>query len=214
MNSVPNKLSELERRLKNSEEQGKSLCTEMPEHHATIEMGLKQLYDKWKNINEEISLQKLRINSAEEYFTLIEQSEDFLREANKNLLEWSKNLSTSDHETDIEDVKMNIENYVMANKTNQNELLVRLTAAAGQVFGTSAFQKTRVVQKEQEETFNALNTIISQAKDILKNLRKKSEDNLKETTAITMNNHVQQTKSDSPPPRPPLPTFIAPGIQS
>ena len=210
MDSLPHKISDLERRLKNSEEQGTSLSTEMPEHQATIEMGIKQLYDKWMNINEEIAIQNGKLKSAKEYFQLVDKTETFLREANKNLLEWSKKLSSQhDHEKDIEGVKKNIENYIKKNKTNQNELLVRMTAAAGQVFGTTAFQKTQVVQKEQEETFNAINTILLQANDIIKQLRQKEDEKLKEPVAITMTHHTQ-TESDSPPPRPPLPILIPP----
>ena len=85
LGSVLHQIPELQRRLTNTEEQGKQLSTEMPEHHATIEMGLQQLYDKWKNLNDEIGEQNDRLKSAREYFELIERTEKFLRDANKNL---------------------------------------------------------------------------------------------------------------------------------
>jgi hypothetical protein len=208
MRSVLHKIPELHGRLKNTEEQGKLLSDEMPEHHATIEMGLQQLYDKWKNVNEEIGTQDVKLMSAKEYFQFIEKTEMFLREANKNLLEWSKKLSCHRSETDVTDVLLDIENYISKHKASQNEMLVRMTAAAGQVFGSSAFQKTQVVQKEQEETFDALNTLLLQAKDTLAKLKLEEANKLQEATASKTVTHHTQTENDSPPPRPPLPILI------
>ena len=89
-------------------------------------------------------------------------------------------------------------------------MLVRMTAAAGQVFGPSAFQKTQVVQKEQEETFEALNTLLLQAKDTLAKRKLDESNKLKEATASITVTHHTQTENDSPPPRPPLPIIIPP----
>ena len=204
------KLPELESRFKNIEEQGKLLSAEMPEHNATIEMGLQQLYDKWKNLSDDIDTKHNNLKSAREYFDMVETTERFLKEANKNLLEWSKKLSSSAKETDIVSVISVIESYLEHNKAIQNELLVRMTTAAGQVFGTSSFQKTTMVQKEQEETLNAINTILAQAKDVLLKLKLKEGEKLKEAITVT---HHTQTESTSPPPRPPLPKFDSPTFQ-
>ena len=83
LGSVLHQIPELQRRLANTEEQGKILSSEMPEHHATIEMGLQQLYDKWKNLNDEIGERNDKLRGAKEYFELIERTERFLF---KNLL--------------------------------------------------------------------------------------------------------------------------------
>ena len=210
MRSVHHKIPELHGRLKNIEERGKLLSDEMPEHHATIEMGLQQLYDKWKNVNEEIGTQEVKLKSARDYFQFIEKTEMFLREANKNLLEWSKKLSCYGSEIDVTDVLLDIENYISKHKASQNEMLVKMTAAAGQVFGPTAFQKTQVVQKEQEETFCALNTLLLQAKDNLAKLKLEETNKSKQARASNTVTHHTQTENDSPPPRPPLPIVIPP----
>ena len=104
---------------------------------------------------------------------------------------------------------MMIQNYITQHRTNQNEILVRMTAAAGQVFGPTAFQKTKIVQKEQDETFAALNSLISEAKDASTKLKIREVEQLRSVTPSTAT-HQTQTESDSPPPRPPLPMFIPP----
>ena len=208
MGSILHQIPELQRRLANTEEQGKLLSAEMPEHHATIEMGLQQLYDKWKNVNEEIGEQNSRLKSAREYFELIAKTESFLRDANKHLLDWSKRLSyDGSSEESTNNMITIIRNYITQHKTDQNDILVRMTAAAGQVFGPTAFQKTKVVQKEQDETFAALNSLISEAKDASTKLEMREVEQLRAMTPSTAT-HQTQTESDSPPPRPPLPMFI------
>ena len=210
MGSVLHQIPDLQTRLANTEEQAKLLSAEMPEHHATIEMGLQQLYDKWKNLNEEIDEQNSKLKSAREYFELIGRTENFLRDANKNLLDWSKRLSyDGSSEENTNNMIMMIQNYITQHRTNQNEILVRMTAAAGQVFGPTAFQKTKIVQKEQDETFAALNSLISEAKDASTKLKIREVEQLRSVTPSTAT-HQTQTESDSPPPRPPLPMFIPP----
>ena len=210
MGSVLHQIPELQRRLTNTEEQGKQLSTEMPEHHATIEMGLQQLYDKWKNLNDEVGEQNDRLKSAREYFELIERTERFLRDANKNLLDWSKRLShEGSSQENINSMIFMIENYINQHRSDQNDILVRMTATAGQVFGPTAFQKTKLVQKEQDETFAALNSLISEAKDASNKLRMEEAEKLRVVTPSTAT-HQTQTEHDSPPPRPPLPIFMPP----
>ena len=208
MGSVLHQIPELQRRLANTEEQGKILSSEMPEHHATIEMGLQQLYDKWKNLNDEIGERNDKLRSAKEYFELIERTEKFLKDANKNLLDWSKRLSfDGSSEDNINNMITMIEHYITKHRSEQNEILVRMTAAAGQVFGPTAFQKTKLVQKEQDDTFAALNSLISEAKDASTKLKIVEVEKLRAVTPSTVT-HQTQTESDSPPPRPPLPIFI------
>ena len=208
MGSVLHQITELQRRLANTEEQGKILSSEMPEHHATIEMGLQQLYDRWKNLNDDISEQNDKLRSAKEYFELIERTEKFLKDANKNLLDWSKRLNyDGSSEDNINNMIMMIECYITQHRSEQNEILVRMTAAAGQVFGPTAFQKTKLVQKEQDDTFAALNSLISEAKDASTKLKIVEVEKLRAVTPSTVT-HQTQTESDSPPPRPPLPMFI------
>lgn len=213
MDSIPTKTSSLESRLQNCEEQGTTLSAEMPEHQATIEMGLKQLYDKWKNLTEQFYVKTDKLKSANEYFKLVAQTELFLRKSNKMLLEWSRKLSENDHGSDTEEIKNEIEEYLNMNKANQNEVLVRMTAAAGQIFGTAAYQKTKVMQNEQEETLSAINTILLQAINMLKDIKLKEDNKLKETTAAVTTTHHTQTESVSPPPRPPLPLFMPPDTE-
>ena len=98
-----------------------------------------------------------------------------------------------------------MENYTKLNKTQQNEILVRMTAAAGQVFGPSAIYKTQVVQKEQEETFNAINTILLQACDMQTKMKSRKDEEMK---------RLQKEIDDHPPPRPPLPAIIDQGYNS
>ena len=152
---------------------------EIPEHQATIEMGLKQLQDKWKMLSELIHSQKEKMKYAREYFQLAEHSEKFIRETNKLLLEWSRRLSAIDDDQGFDAIRKDMENYTKLNKTQQNEILVRMTAAAGQVFGPSAIYKTQVVQKEQEETFNAINTILLQACDMQTKMKSRKDEEMK-----------------------------------
>ena len=179
LNASQDKVYELSRRVTKIKEEGNFLSKNLTEHQATIDMGLKQVTDKWKGLQELIKSQQQKLGLASEYFQMLEKVEMFLKEANRTLLDWSKQIPTLKCSQDATDLKKEIEIYVKANKTAQNDMLVKMTAAAGQVFGQSAYQKTKLVQKDHEDTFDAISNLILEITNQISARKSAEEDNLR-----------------------------------
>ena len=71
LSGLPDTLKEMEQRLNYCVKEGNYLATEMPVHQATIKMGLTQLQEKWKNLQELIESKTDNLHSASQYLSLI-----------------------------------------------------------------------------------------------------------------------------------------------
>ena len=55
-------------------------------------MGLKQLTDKWVGLKDSMTRQGQKLESAMDYFQHLQKGETFIKESNRSLLEWSKQV--------------------------------------------------------------------------------------------------------------------------
>ena len=55
-------------------------------------MGLKQLVDKWKGLEDLMTDKRQKLDSALDYFQHLQQAETFIKEGNRSLLEWSRQV--------------------------------------------------------------------------------------------------------------------------
>ena len=86
------KVQELSNRVSKTEKEGQALAKDVPEHQASIEMGLKQLVDKWKGLEDVMTDKRQKLDSAMDYFQHLQQAETFIKEGNRSLLEWSRQV--------------------------------------------------------------------------------------------------------------------------
>ena len=77
---------------------------------------------------------------------------------------------------DASDLKKEIEVFVKAHKTGQYDVLVKMTAAAGQVYGPSAYQKAQLIQKDTEDTFDAINNLVIELTNLISERKSAEED--------------------------------------
>ena len=78
--------------MSKTKKEGGVLVKDVPEHRASIEMGLKQLTDKWVGLKDSMTRQGQKLESAMEYFQHLQKGETFIKESNRSLLEWSKQV--------------------------------------------------------------------------------------------------------------------------
>lgn len=162
LQSIVKPIDELRQRIKFCHEEGDALGKEMPVHSATISLGLSQIDEKWDNLHELLAGQKQKLKSAAEYFKMVENSETFLKEANKSILSWSRRISGLASENEARKLKQEIDQYIKVNKTVQIDTLLKISTVAGQIFGQNDYQKSQIVQKEQNDTFDALYNLLQQ----------------------------------------------------
>ena len=167
LGSIQGTVNELEQRLKLCSSEGNQLIKEMPVHATTIQMSLNQAQDNWKNLQDMIKSKRTQLSSAKEYFKLLEETERFLSEANKSLLSWSRRISTLSNTKDAMNLKAEIERYIKMHKQEQNDKYYKISGKANEGFGQQVFNKTQVVQREQNETFDALTTLLAQIDNFL-----------------------------------------------
>ena len=77
--------------------EGKAIAEEMPAHQATIKLGLDQVEERWNGLNGLVAAAKEKSAAAELYFKLLGECDNFLREANRSLLGWSRKVSMLDN---------------------------------------------------------------------------------------------------------------------
>ena len=73
--------------------EGKDIAELMPAHQATIKLGLDQVEERWDSLNGFVAAAKEKVSAATLYFQLLAESDDFLRDANRSLLGWSRKVS-------------------------------------------------------------------------------------------------------------------------
>ena len=151
-------MSELVQRMRACEKEGKAVAEENPAHAATVRMGLAQLQERWNNLQELLREQGQRLDSAGEYFRMLERSEKFLKEANRSLLVWSRKVASLMNGEEAGALRSEIDRYLSEHRTTQSETLFKISSRSGQVFGSSSFteQNFEQIQREQTETFEAI----------------------------------------------------------
>ena len=77
--------------------EGEAVAEEMPAHQATIKLGLDQVEERWKGLNGLAAAAKEKSAAAERYYKLLGDCDDFLRDANRSLLGWSRKVSMLDN---------------------------------------------------------------------------------------------------------------------
>eukprot|EP00094_Tigriopus_californicus_P002724 TCALIF_02628-PA protein Name:"Similar to unc-89 Muscle M-line assembly protein unc-89 (Caenorhabditis elegans)" AED:0.08 eAED:0.03 QI:0/0.71/0.12/1/1/0.87/8/85/2824 len=155
-------LQDFKRRINLCEQESKSIMEQMPVHRATVKLGLDQVHERWNILHDWLDTHGQRLSSAVEYFGLLEQSENFSRDANKTLLEWSQRISSLNSKEDAHQLKLEIEKFIKIRKSSQNEIILKISGMAGHVFGDATVQKTQIIQREQEDTFDALTKLFQQ----------------------------------------------------
>lgn len=90
-------LSELEQRTRLCATEGKAIAEEMPAHQATVKLGLDQVEERWNALNGVVAAAKEKSAAAELYFKLLGECDDFLRDANRSMLVWSRKVSRLDN---------------------------------------------------------------------------------------------------------------------
>ena len=77
--------------------EGEAVAEEMPAHQATIKLGLNQVEERWNGLNGLAAAAKEKSAAAERYYKLLGDCDDFLRDANRSLLGWSRKVSMLDN---------------------------------------------------------------------------------------------------------------------
>ena len=77
--------------------EGEAVAEEMPAHQATIRLGLDQVEERWNVLNGLAAAAKEKSAAAERYYKLLGDCDDFLRDANRSLLGWSRKVSMLDN---------------------------------------------------------------------------------------------------------------------
>jgi ABC-type Zn uptake system ZnuABC Zn-binding protein ZnuA len=88
---------------------GDVLSLEIPEHCAAISENLKICREKLSILKSQIEERKEKLKTAKEYFALLEKSENFLKESNRALLEWSSKIPSISNVQEAEKLKSEIE---------------------------------------------------------------------------------------------------------
>ncbi len=187
LTNIENNVSNLMSSLQEIMGHGQALCEEIPDHKATVDLGLKQLQDKYHSLLDLMRTQRTKLDSAKQYFALLQSTEAFLREANKSILEWSRQMHpgdkmSADHHKRLQD---QIEEYIRLHKTNQSEVIVQIIGLAQQVFGSAARDKSKSIQKELDATFDALTGLLIQVNNEMTH-RKTSEEEESKRARIQM----------------------------
>ena len=177
LEGLPPTLKEMEQRMNYCNLEGNQLANEMPVHQATLKMGLTQLLEKWSNLQNLIENRKEVLHSASQYFHLYEESESFLRGANNSMLDWSRRVSTLSNKTEAHNIKAEMERFTKTHRATQSDILFRISSSAGQVFGQPAYHKTQQLQKEHNQTFEAINNLLLQIENYLTHQKSIDEDN-------------------------------------
>ncbi len=176
-------LGEIERRIVACRDDAASLERDVPMHAASVKMSLAQVEDSWKKLNDFLSEQQSKLASAEDYFRLLDESERFLRDANKRLLIWSRQISSVNNESDAKRIRGEIEQFIRLNKEKQSNSFYKMSSTAGVVFGHSVFEKIQVIQREQNDTFEALSGLVAQIDTFLSHQKTLGEENKRKNEA-------------------------------
>ena len=131
LSAADTKMAELGDRVVAIRHEGEILCQDLPEHKTTMDMGLKQVSDKWSSLLQLVQVRRQIMSAARDYFALLEKAETFLKDANRTLLDWSRKfpkLTASTEDGEIENLKRDIDAYVKTHKANQQETIVKMTA--------------------------------------------------------------------------------------
>ena len=181
----------MEQKINVLKTEGDSLSTEMSVHSPTISLGLSQILEKWENLLDLIKMQKKRLSSAQNYFQMTEKSQKFLREANQNLLTWSRTASGLTSNSEAANLKAEIERYIKTHQSVQTEMLMKISSMGGEIFGSQLNDDVKSV-KSVTETFDALHNLLLQIETFLthrkslddeKRLQAESEANIRAAKA-------------------------------
>ena len=77
--------------------EGEAIAEEMPAHQATTKMGLDQMEERWNALKDLVAAAKEKSAAAQLYFQLLGECDDFLHDANRSLLGWSRKVSMLDN---------------------------------------------------------------------------------------------------------------------
>ena len=69
----------------------------MPAHQSTVKLGLDQVEERWDGLNGQVADAREKSVAAQLYFKLLGECDDFLRDANRSLLGWSRMVSMLDN---------------------------------------------------------------------------------------------------------------------
>ena len=69
--------------MSKTKKEGGGLAKDVLEHRASIEMGLKQLTDKWTGLKDSISRHGQKLESAMDYFQHLQKADYFIKDSNR-----------------------------------------------------------------------------------------------------------------------------------
>jgi hypothetical protein len=160
--SFPALYGKLHERMEQCQREGCALEEEISAHQATIRLGNAQMKEKMSQLHEFVIAEAEKLKLAAEFFKLLDDTESFIRDANRALIEWSRKISTITNEKDARAMRSTIEAFVKSGRSRQGDVLLRLSSLSGALFGESANQRLQMVQAELNDTFGALETLLQQ----------------------------------------------------
>ncbi|XP_076758852.1 uncharacterized protein LOC143428086 isoform X1 [Xylocopa sonorina] len=137
---------------------------------------ISSLRERWRNLKGRIEETKKRMNLSIEYFTLLEEAQEWNREGNKLLVIITRKTTSCKTPEDTMNLLQDIENYLKPGEEVQERRIEKLKQLSTIVFGTERLPQFNEVIVENRQMLDSFAIVSSELRTLaqnLKNLREK-----------------------------------------
>ncbi|CAG0878666.1 unnamed protein product [Darwinula stevensoni] len=160
-------IDRLEERVSHFVSTAQKLISDQPETSKYVEVQLSDLQTKWSTLHMHVGETRHLIDLSIEYFTLIDEAEDWFKEGSKVLISIAKKSATITTPEEATRLLNEMESFLKPGEAKQEERIRKISTLAIQLYGASEPSQVKSVSKQNVDmmdSFGVINKNLSQLK--------------------------------------------------
>ncbi|GFT67998.1 hypothetical protein NPIL_385641 [Nephila pilipes] len=136
-----------------------------------IPLEIETMQRKWSTFRTEVTNNRRLIDVAIEYYRTIEEAEEWLSEGSRMLISIARKSSSCTKESDAEDLKKEMRDFLNRGKNQQEERLRKITTLSYELHGSQSHPSTNAVTSKNKDMLDSFTVITSELETLTTNIR-------------------------------------------
>lgn len=166
----------LEQRIKIFVKSGKDLLSTEHDSSGHIESELKKTQEKWDSFYEQVKESRRLIDLSIQYFTLVEEAEEWFKEGNRLLVTIARKTTTVKTPEEATELLNEVELFLKPGEVKQDQRIRKISELALQLYGVEGTKYTQPVLAENQEMIDSFTLISEELSILATNLRQSEEE--------------------------------------
>ncbi|XP_046998678.1 muscle M-line assembly protein unc-89 isoform X3 [Schistocerca americana] len=150
------------------------LSTEhVPSPH--VEHELKQLQSRWQQFHKQVAESRRLIDLSMQYFTLVEEAEEWFREGSKLLVTIARKSTSVKKPDEATQLLAEVDTFLKPGELRQDERIRKISTLAIELYGEERSKQVSLVLSENKEMLDSFTVISEELNTLARNLKAAEE---------------------------------------